>query len=308
MPWGTRQVSRWFLIGVEKGVYMTEKLYVLGHPVAHSKSPVMHNAAYRALGLDWEYGLADCPSEGEARAFLQRTDWLALNITMPYKPLAFEAATWRGEAARLAQGANVLVRRGDELLADNTDGKGCIAYLQRNGVSFEGARAVICGTGPTSLSIMHAAVRAGAAQAVLLGRDDRRASDIMRRYRDALADLGDGADACELLAGSYEGAANLIAQADIVLDATPLGMNPGDGAPFDTSLLSAHQTVFDVVYGHGTTALMGAARNAGCAAFDGAGMLVAQAVETVIDIVNWLDIPVDLDSIDLFSIMAKAAA
>ena len=284
---------------------MAEKLYVMGHPVAHSKSPAMHNAAYRALGLDWEYGLADCPSEDEARALLGRADWLALNVTMPYKPLAFEVATWRSESARLAGGANVLVRRGGELLADNTDGKGCVAYLKRCGVPFEGARVVVCGTGPTSLSIMHAAVRAGAAHAVLLGRDDRRALAVMDRYRDALADLGKGADDCELLAGSYEGSAELIGQADLILDATPLGMNPGDGAPFDTSLLSARQTVFDVVYGHGTTALLAAADAAGCACYDGAGMLVAQAVETVVDIVDWLDIPVDLESVDLFSIMAS---
>ena len=67
-----------------------ERLYVLGHPVAHSKSPVMHDAACRALGLDWEYGLMDCASEAEARKFLASGEWLACNVTMPYKPLALE--------------------------------------------------------------------------------------------------------------------------------------------------------------------------------------------------------------------------
>ena len=84
-------------------------------------------------------------------------------------------------------------------------------------------------------------------------------------------------------------------------------MKPGDPAPFDTALLSARQTVFDVVYAHGETVLLAAARATGCAAYDGSGMLVAQAVETVRDVVAWLDVPVDLESVDLFSIMSDAA-
>ena len=283
---------------------MTEQLYVLGHPVAHSKSPAMHNAVYQALSLDWEYGFADCTTEHEAQAFLARPGWLGLNITMPYKPLALKTATWCSEDSRLAQGANVLVRRGDELLADNTDGKGCVSYLRRCGVDFREARIVVCGTGPTSLSIFHAAVKAGAAGVALLGRDEGKAVRILDEYRKR---SGNAQDWCEVDAGSYGSSAATIERADIVLDATPLGMKAEDPAPFDTALLSSSQTVFDVVYGHGETALLAAARANGCVAYDGAGMLVAQAVETVRDIVDWLDVPVDLESVDLFSIMAEAA-
>ena len=285
---------------------MTQKLYVLGHPVAHSKSPAMHNAAYRALGLPWDYGLADCPTAEEAQAFLGRGDWLALNITMPYKPLALAAATWASDAARLAQGANVLVRCGDELRADNADGVGCVSYLERCGVDFSGARVVVCGTGPTSLSIMHACAQAGAAQVALLGRDAGKAGCVLDGYRERARAFGIDV-AATLAAGSYAQRAADIAAADIVLDATPLGMKPGDPAPFDAALLSAGQVVFDVVYGHGVTALAAAADSAGCAVFDGSGMLVAQAVETVRDIVAWLNVPVDLASHDLFAIMHAAA-
>lgn len=281
-----------------------KNLYVLGHPVAHSKSPVMHNAAYRSLGLNWEYGLADCPTRADAEALLTRHDWLALNITMPYKPLAFEAASWHSMESRLAEGANVLVRRGEELLADNTDGKGCVSYLLRMGVVFEDACVVVCGTGPTSLAIMHAAARANAAQVALLGRDEAKAADVLGDYRSRAADSD---VRCAFESGSYATSADLVEGADIILDATPLGMLPGDPAPFDVGLLSAGQTVFDVVYGHGETALLAAAREAGCSAYDGAGMLVAQAVETVHDIVNWLDVDVSAESVDLFAIMAEAA-
>ena len=283
---------------------MAKNLFVLGHPVAHSKSPAMHNAAYRALGLDWEYGLVDCADEVSAQARLDAGDWLACNITMPWKPLAYAFADVRSSEADLAHGANVLVRGDGGVFADNTDGKGCVSYLKRCGVSFEGARIAVCGTGPTSLAIFHACVKAGSRRATLLGRDEAKAACVLEGYRACTA----GSAAAQLEAHAYagEGLEALVA-ADVILDATPLGMKPGDPAPFDVSVLSSGQVVFDVVYGHGETALMAAARAAGCAAYDGAGMLVAQAVETVRDIAQitgTFEIPAD---IDLFTIMAQAA-
>lgn len=300
---------------------MTERLFVLGHPVGHSLSPAMHNAAYRALGLNWEYGFADYPTAEEAQAFLDSREWLALNITMPYKPLAFAAADVRSDAAWLAQGANVLVNcatrgnggaassEGGTLRADNTDGKGCVSYLRRCGVEFEGARAVVCGTGPTSLSIFHVLTTAGAQSVTLLGRDEGRSRAALDDYRRRLNEGGIAVQSV-IEAGSYASHARAIEAADVIVDATSLGMKPNDPAPFDTGMLSSGQTVFDVVYGHGETALLAGARAAGCAAYDGLGMLVAQAVETVYDIVAWLDVPldvpVDLQVIDLFEVMAEA--
>ena len=292
-----------------------EKLYVLGHPVAHSKSPVMHNAAYRALGLDWEYGFADCEDERLARDFLERRGWLACNVTMPWKPLAYEFASDRSDAALLAQGANVLVNWDNRIYCDNTDGKGCVSYLSRCGVRFEGARVVVCGTGPTSLAIMHACAAAGAAHISLLGRDESRVQQAVDEYRRRADSIGgDGARGAGRAVGScfearsYDAAGlGAISEADLVVDATPLGMKPGDPAPFDTRVLAAGQAVFDVVYGHGETALMAAARGAGCSVYDGSGMLVAQAVETVNDIAAITGLIEAPQDIDLFAVMAQAA-
>ena len=286
---------------------MLGKLYLLGHPVGHSKSPAMHNAAYRALGLDWEYGLMDRADEEGARAFLDGRGWLACNVTMPWKPLAYQAAGRRSAESELALGANVLVNWDGVLHADNTDGRGCAAYLKRCGVSFAGARVCVCGTGPTSLAIMHACACAGAAAVDLFGRDLERTRRAVESYRDGLVRAGaPHASAPRAHAYDAEGLA-AIAEAGVVIDATPLGMKPGDPAPFDTSVLSAGQTVFDVVYGHGETALVSAARAAGCRVYDGAGMLVAQAVETVREIAavtGAFEIPAE---IDLFAVMAAAA-
>ncbi len=304
---------------------MSESLYILGHPIGHSKSPVMYNAVYEKAGLDWHYGFADVPTAAEAEAFLAARDFLSINITTPYKPEAFAAADVKAASASLAHGANVLVNHGGALIAYNTDGQGCVAALERAGVSFAGKSVAVCGTGPTALSILHAVAQAGPADVLLLGRDRDRAHRVMRTYADELGALvGRTVDMpafkeghlsfaevykqVDFRFGSYDTSRQALAAADIVIDATPLGMNPGDAAPFDTALLHGGQTVFDVVYGHGETALAKAARAAGCTFFDGAGMLVGQAVVTVgilrdITGVAALGIPED----ELFRIMADAA-
>ena len=253
------------------------KLYVLGHPVAHSKSPVMHNALYRALGLDWEYGLMDCDTEEAANDFLNAADFLGINITTPYKPAAFAHADVADSSAVLAQGANVLVHEGGRLAAYNLDGRGCVRYLEMRGVDFKGARVVVCGTGPTSLAIMHAVVEAGAPRVALLGRDAKRATSVLRDWKRRADSVGVPRD-CTLLAGSYAGSIDELTAASVVIDATPLGMKPEDPAPFNTARLCPHATVFDVVYGHGDTALAIGAREHGCTFYNGEGMLVAQAV------------------------------
>ena len=79
-----------------------QSLYLLGHPIAHSKSPVMYNAVYERLGLPWTYFPKDCATDDEARAFLDARDFLSVNITTPYKPLAFQAATAQAATAKLA--------------------------------------------------------------------------------------------------------------------------------------------------------------------------------------------------------------
>lgn len=304
---------------------MTEHLYILGHPIGHSKSPVMYNAVYDKVGLDWHYGAKDLSTREAAEAFLAARDFLSLNITTPYKPEAFAAADVRAASAQLAHGANVLVNKGGTLIAYNTDGQGCVTALERAGVDFSGKSVAVCGTGPTSLSILHAVAQAGPADVLLLGRDKARSHRIMRTYADELGALvGRTVDMpafkeghlsfaevyrqVDFRFGSYDTSRQALAAADIIIDATPLGMGEGDPAPFDTELLHAGQTVFDVVYGHGETALAAAARAAGCAFFDGAGMLVGQAVVTVgilrdITETDALDIPED----DLFALMAKAA-
>ena len=223
-----------------------QRLYLLGHPIAHSKSPVMYNAVYGRAGLPWTYGLADCATEDEAQAFLDARDFLSVNVTTPYKPHAYRAATARAASAKLAQGANVLVRKGDALIAYNTDGQGCVAYLERMGVSFAGKRVTVCGTGPTALSIVHACATAGADVVLLLGRDKERArrvlEDFVSRFgllATATVDLPAARphhrsfraayERTTFKFGSYATSTKALSSSDLVINATPLGMRGPNG-------------------------------------------------------------------------------
>lgn len=303
---------------------MTKHLYLLGHPIAHSLSPAMYNAVYSRLGLPWSYELADFATEGEARTFLDAREFLSINITTPYKPLAYQAATAKAATAQLAQGANVLVKKGSTLIGFNTDGQGCVSYLERTGFSFAGKRVAVCGTGPTALSILHACAVAGADVAMLVGRDKERSRKVLEGYverfgllANATVDLPSAQahhrsfrtayERTTFKFGSYTTSTKALAAADLVVNATPLGMNAGDEPAFDTGLLCPDQTVFDAVYGHGETALVRAAREAGCTVHDGAGMLVAQAVSTVRTVCDLAEIEVSLSDDELFSLMAEAA-
>lgn len=300
------------------------KLYILGHPIGHSKSPVMYNALYERMGLPWRYGSMDVPTSEEAARFIEARDFLQINITTPYKPEAYRLAEAQAATARLARGANVLVNKAGTLVAYNVDGLGCVSYLRRENVAFDGARIVVCGTGPTALSIMHAAATAGAAEIAMLGRDRERARRVVDGYLDELHGLAHAAvrlpaardgwrmldetyDRTAFKFGAYDTARGALEAADLIVDATPLGMCAGDPAPFDTALLHAGQTVFDTVYGHGETALLHAAREAGARAFDGAGMLVAQAVETAGIVCDIEGVPLAMTFDEMFALMAHAA-
>ncbi len=347
------------------------KHFILGHPVAHSKSPAMYNAFYARLGLPWTYDFMDCPTIDQAERFVTARDFFSINITTPYKPLAFDAATVRASSATLAKGANVLVSKGDALIAYNVDGQGCIGFLERAGVDFSEASVAVCGTGPTALAILHAAALAGVAEVTLVGRDKARSRAVLEEYAatfgmlastaidmpaaddrhlgfgqaaevtlvgrdkarsravleeyaatfgmlastaidmpaadDRHLGFGQAYEHVSLKFGSYTTSTRAIASADVVIDATPLGMKKGDPAPFDVDLISSDQVIFDVVYGHGETALVSAARSAGATAFDGAGMLVAQAVATAGIVCDIAGVDMSLSFDETFSLMAEAA-
>lgn len=258
-----------------------KRFAVMGTPVGHSKSPAMHNAVYEAAGVSWVYEAIECPDESSALAqieYLRSGELSGLNITMPYKRLALAQAQHVDASARAAGGANVLTMRNGELWAFNTDGLGAVEAIElAAGKSVAGLKACVCGTGPTSSAIACALAAKGAQSVTLFSRSADRAAAAI----EAMATGISAQNAVVLQAASYDDAASLVSACDVFVDATPLGMNPGDGSIVDTRLFHEGQVVFDVVYGHGVTQLVGGAREQGTIAIDGSEMLVGQAVLSI---------------------------
>lgn len=255
---------------------------VIGTPVGHSKSPAMHNAAYAAACCGWEYSAIECVDEAAALEQInavRNSALQGLNITMPYKRLAMAQADEADVSARIAGGANVLTLRDGKLLALNTDGLGAVNAIELAADKpVAGLTACVCGTGPTSRSIAYALVSRGVLRVALLSR---RASRAQSAVEEMKAQIPGECPASAFEAASYDAAAQLVPDCDIFVDATPLGMQAGDGAVIDTALLRKGQTVLDVVYGHGVTPLVSGARAQGAVAVDGSEMLVGQAVYSI---------------------------
>ena len=194
---------------------------VIGDPVAHSLSPAIHNAAYRALGLDWVYvGLPVPAGRGhEAIRALPALGIAGVNVTMPHKADAADACdVLTGDAAALGAVNTVVVRPDGSLLGDSTDGAGFLLALSRIGVDPAASRILVLGAGGAARSIVLALGRAGARVMVAARRGDAAG---------AAAELATGAEAHD-----WSDLATLVARCDVIVNATPIGMS-GEASPVD---------------------------------------------------------------------------
>jgi shikimate dehydrogenase len=236
---------------------------LVGHPVGHSLSPVMHNAAFAAAGLDWTYVAFDvAPGAAPAALDAMRTLGIAgLSVTMPHKEAVAAAVDVLDPAAAALRSVNTVARDGrGRLVGHSTDGDGFVDWLAACGIDVAGTEVVVVGAGGAARSVVDALGRAGAAGIAVVNRTASRA-----------------VEAAALAAVGRVGTADDIGAAAIVVNATTVGMGT-DELPFDPARLRRGQVVADLVYHPLDTALLRAARAAGCTAVDGLGMLVHQAV------------------------------
>lgn len=232
------------------------RVVLLGHGIAYSASPAMHNAAFGAVGLDWTYELADVPPERlpEAVARLRDPDAGGANVTIPHKisvmPLLDEL---EGDATAVGA-VNTIRRRDGRLIGSNTDVTGVRVALGAVGVEPSGARAVVLGVGGS----------ARAAGVALRGAD---VTFVARR-----PEVGAGLPG-RVVAWSEPWEA-LARHADVVINATPLGRR-GE-MPVRPAHLPVRGAVVDLVYVDGGTPLVRRARQLGLRCVDGWSVLLAQ--------------------------------
>ena len=269
----------------------TRLVGVLGDPIAHSRSPAMHNAAFAALGLDWCYvPLHVVPERLEAALRgLIALGFVGANVTIPHKERAAELAAELTPAAQAIGAVNTLTVQGERLLGDNTDWGGLLLTLEEAGVEVAGREALVLGAGGSARAIVYALAQAGA-QVTVANRTVERAEELAAWF--ATQNAGKVA-----VLGLAERAPLQAAldRASLVINTTSVGMHPGpDVSPLpEGARLAAQTAVLDLVYAPRRTALLRQAAASGCRTMEGLRVLVYQGALSF-KIWTGLEAPVDV--------------
>jgi shikimate dehydrogenase len=237
---------------------------VIGDPVRHSLSPVLHNAAYASLGLDWVYAAFEVPAGATADALdaARALGMVGLSVTMPHKAAAAAACDDLSPEAKALESVNtVTLAPGGRLEGDSTDGEGFVRSVQQAGHEPSSTPFLVLGAG-------------GAARAVVLalGRIGAEVPGSARRTEEAArtAALAGGTTA------AWDKRNDAVADSTFVVNATPIGMGSSD-CPLAIDAIDPRHVVVDLVYHPLDTALLRGARSRGAQTVDGLGMLVHQA-------------------------------
>jgi shikimate dehydrogenase len=241
------------------------RLGVLGWPVAHSRSPAMHNAALAAAGLTrWRYQLLPAAPElfDELVAALPGAGFRGANVTIPHKRAALALATAPTDRARAIGAANTLTfEPGGEIVADNTDAPALVAALP---LPIAGASALVLGAGGSARAAVWALLHAGAREVAVWNRTPERARALCEQLGAVPVPTSSSAAALD---------------ADLLVNCTSVGLDGGDPfhrLPVGAEDLEGYSCVVDLVYTAEGTALVAAARARGVTAVDGLELLVGQ--------------------------------
>ena len=249
--------------------------YLLGHPVGHSMSAVMHNAAFRELGLDYRYELKSVPP-GELGSFvsseLRRPGFAGASVTIPHKVAVMEHLDGVDPSALRIGAVNTIVVEDGQLKGYNTDGAGALRGIVEVYGEVEDARVVMVGAGGAARAVGYH-LSTNVRELTIANRTVGRAEALAR---DLTENPG-----CRAIVKSIpleRGALrDAIVGADILVNGTPLGMHPEtQGTPVERSLLHPGLLVFDLVYNPVMTRLLREAGEAGAAILPGVNMLVYQ--------------------------------
>ena len=254
----------------------TRLLGIIGHPIEHSLSPRMHNAAFVHDGADYVYVAMDVWPDRLPAAVegLRALGFVGFNVTMPHKEAILPLLDELDETARLAGAVNtVLVEERGLLRGLNTDGSGFLEACGEAGVSLSEKRVLILGAGGAAAAIAVASLGEGASRLYIVNRTETRAEELRARL------LGIGREA-EVSVHPFEEVGEAAAEAEVLINATYLGMKEGDPLPLPVEALTAEKVVCDAVYlAAEETSLVRRARGAGARTVPGGRMLLYQGVQ-----------------------------
>ncbi len=237
---------------------------VIGDPIAHSKSPLIHNFWLQKLGIEAEYRKTLVRPDELSAYFLKRRadpDWLGCNITIPHKIAVMDYASDPGEVGRLIGAMNTIAcETGGPLIGTNTDAGGFLAPLMAKG--WKGRSAAIIGAGGAARAILYALGQIGVSDIAIMVRDGAKGQALLDRAG---------------MNGRVLSLADPLPPVDLLVNSSPLGMTGQPPLEVDLSPLPKHSIVYDIVYAPLDTPLLIQARERGLATVDGLEMLIGQA-------------------------------
>ena len=253
--------------------YKAELVGVFGHPVAENPTILMQEAAFHALGLNWRYLTIEVYPEDLAAAMqgLRAFNMRGVNLTIPHKVAVLKYLDEISPAAQLMGAVNTVVRQGDRLVGENTDGKGFMQSLRLDaGVDPAGRRIVVLGAGGAARAITVELALAGAAHIHVVNRSPDRGQ--------ALVDLLKEKTPVEATFSAWVRPYALPAGTDVLVHATSIGLFPGgsDRPDVDYATILPGMIVCDVIPNPPQTPFLEEARARGARTLDGLGMLVYQ--------------------------------
>lgn len=246
------------------------RCFIIGHPVAHSRSPMIHGHWLAEHGLNGSYERVDVPP-GEVAAFVARIrtgEFAGGNVTVPNKEAVLPLLDHVSHTARRMGAVNTIWRDGGKLHGDNTDAFGFLAHLDDRVAGWDRyvATALILGAGGAARAVVHGLAERGVGRIILVNRSSARAEELA-------ADFGTGVEARR-----WEEAAALVAASDLIVNTTSLGMQGQPPLDLDLAGLRPGTIVDDIVYVPLETTLLAQARARGGVPVDGLGMLLHQAI------------------------------
>ncbi|MDP2350780.1 MAG: shikimate dehydrogenase [Chloroflexota bacterium] len=250
---------------------MTKRVVLIGHPVAHSLSGAMQQAAFDHLGIGATYELWDrAPNElAEAIAEIRTEDFLGANVTIPHKERVVAHTDRQTDEAHVTGAVNTLTREGKKLVGHNTDVPGFkIALDKLVGKQKMPRHAVVLGAGGGARAVVYGLIREGFQRVVVFNRHLHRAESLVKHFSRSAAHMDLRAMPWHESIIEAE-----LSKTKVLVNATSIGLNP-DESPIPGEILTPELMVLDLVYGN--TRLLRDAASAGCTTADGGMMLLHQ--------------------------------
>lgn len=250
----------------------SEKFAVIGHPIEHSKSPVIHQAFASQCGKSISYEKLLSPLDGfsEMVKRLHSEGYRGANITVPFKFEAFEASHVLSDRAKAAGAVNTLSFKGQQIVGDNTDGCGLVNDILKHWQrTIEGQKVLLLGAGGAAQGVMLSLLAQKPALLTIANRSLDKAQTMLQRF-----EAGAQSNQVKLAVQTF---ANLAENYDIVINATSAGLQ-AEALPISDAIFAKHTLAYDMMYGRETPFIQ-QARAAKSQVADGLGMLVEQAAE-----------------------------